>query len=716
MAEVKEYEIKVKTSEAQKAVEELNEQLKIQGDVVLELQGQLLNLEKELDKIEGNSGKAISQRKILNAQIKKTKAELKGETLAQKVLNKQKKDHTDVIKKNVSETKKAAIATKGATKETVNFSGALGFIDQKTGGAVTGFKNLVKGLVNVRKGFTGVKIAIISTGIGAFVVAVGSLAAAFTRSEKGQEKFQRIMAGVGAVVNQVMDAFADLGEALLKPEETLKKLANGFLEFAKKPLPFLIDGFKNAGKAASDFVEETSKELDIIDKITKKRQKAHHIERDLQVERANADREINEIRLKAEDRETQTASDRIKLLRKAQQIEEDITQKEINAKQLYLDALLKENDLGKSTIKDKDDIAKLQAELIDLDTKKLRAQRLLQTQATTAINEEKREKEQKIKDEEAQIAKDKKQKEDKIQEDKENEIQKAEDLAALKKEIRDKEAVSEDESRALRLIKIKEEYDLLIQLAKEAGLLTADLEAARDEAINEAKNAFNEKDIQRADKLVADKQKLIDKELQSEEKRKEDTITYRNETFDNAVMLAGAETKLGKALLLAKQLLLAKDFVMSLQASIKNATLATSDATVKGANAGVEVAGSVAKASNSAPFPLNLPFILGALATGIGIVSAVSSAVKATKTAANAAGGSGGGGGISSSGLSSIAASAPTSSAPSFNIVGQSGTNQLADAIGGQNQRPLRTYVVASDVTSAQSMERNIISGSSLGG
>lgn len=698
MAEVKEYEIKVKTAEAQKAVEELNEQLKIQGDVVLALQGQLVKLEQELDKVEGNSGKAIAQRKIINDQIKKTKAELKGETLAQKVLNKQKKDHTDIIKKNTA-------ATKTATKESADFSGALGFIDQKTGGAVTGFKNLVKGLVNVRKGFTGVKIAIISTGIGAFVVAIGSLAAAFTRSEKGQEKFQRIMAKVGAVVNQVMDAFADLGEALLKPQETLKKLGNGFLEFAKKPLPFLIDGFKKAGKAASDFTKETEKEIDIIDKITKKRQKAHHIERDLLVERANADREINEIRLKAEDRENLSATQRIELLRKAQEIEEDITQKEINAKQLYLDALLKENELGKSTIKDKDDIAKLQSELIELDTKKLRSQRLLETQITTASREEKRKKE-----------KEKKDAEDEIKENEAKVKKEEEDLAALKKEIRDAQAVTEDKERALRLTKIEEEYDALIKLAKAAGLVTTELEAAKNTAVLNAKSEFNKTDQERADKVTDENTKRIEKETAAEEKRKNDIISYRNESFDNAVLLAGEETKLGKALLLAKQLLLARDFVMSLQATIKNATLASADATVKGANAGVEVAGSVAKAANTAPPPLNLPFILSALATGIGVVGAVSSAVKATKTAANAAGGSGGGGGISSSGLSSIAASAPTSSAPSFNIVGQSGTNQLADAIGGQNQRPLRTYVVASDVTSAQSMERNIISGSSLGG
>jgi hypothetical protein len=51
---------------------------------------------------------------------------------------------------------------------------------------------------------------------------------------------------------------------------------------------------------------------------------------------------------------------------------------------------------------------------------------------------------------------------------------------------------------------------------------------------------------------------------------------------------------------------------------------------------------------------------------------------------------------------------------PSFNVVGASNTNQLADAIGGQAQQPVKAYVVSNDVTTAQSMDRNIVSGASI--
>ena len=62
--------------------------------------------------------------------------------------------------------------------------------------------------------------------------------------------------------------------------------------------------------------------------------------------------------------------------------------------------------------------------------------------------------------------------------------------------------------------------------------------------------------------------------------------------------------------------------------------------------------------------------------------------------------------------------SVPTapSTPPAFNIVGQSGTNQLASAIGGQSQQPIQAFVVSGQVTSAQELDRNIIEDASIGG
>ena len=55
---------------------------------------------------------------------------------------------------------------------------------------------------------------------------------------------------------------------------------------------------------------------------------------------------------------------------------------------------------------------------------------------------------------------------------------------------------------------------------------------------------------------------------------------------------------------------------------------------------------------------------------------------------------------------------APTMSAPQFNVVGQSGVNQLASL----GQQPIQAYVVSGQVTSQQALDRNRLANATLGG
>jgi len=57
-----------------------------------------------------------------------------------------------------------------------------------------------------------------------------------------------------------------------------------------------------------------------------------------------------------------------------------------------------------------------------------------------------------------------------------------------------------------------------------------------------------------------------------------------------------------------------------------------------------------------------------------------------------------------------------SSMAPQFNVVGNSGVNQLAETMQGRSaQAPIQAYVVANDVTTAQGLNRNIVTNASLG-
>jgi len=103
----------------------------------------------------------------------------------------------------------------------------------------------------------------------------------------------------------------------------------------------------------------------------------------------------------------------------------------------------------------------------------------------------------------------------------------------------------------------------------------------------------------------------------------------------------------------------------------------------------------------SAP-PFN--FIAAAAVTAAGIANVKS--ILSTKDPQPPAGlGASGGGSVPTPAI-------PTP--PSFNVVGQGETSQLADAIGGQTQTPLKAYVVSNDVTTAQGLERNIVEGATI--
>lgn len=54
--------------------------------------------------------------------------------------------------------------------------------------------------------------------------------------------------------------------------------------------------------------------------------------------------------------------------------------------------------------------------------------------------------------------------------------------------------------------------------------------------------------------------------------------------------------------------------------------------------------------------------------------------------------------------------------APQFNVVGNTGVNQLAGVIGNREAAPVQSYVLANNVTTAQSLQRNIIQSATLGG
>jgi len=108
-------------------------------------------------------------------------------------------------------------------------------------------------------------------------------------------------------------------------------------------------------------------------------------------------------------------------------------------------------------------------------------------------------------------------------------------------------------------------------------------------------------------------------------------------------------------------------------------------------------------ATTVTPFETVLKFVnAGAI-----LASGLKNVKKIASVKVPSASGGGGGGGSAPSGGS-------ITKPPSFNVVGASNTNQLADAVAGQEKQPVQAFVVANDVTTAQSLQNNIVKGSTI--
>ena len=121
-------------------------------------------------------------------------------------------------------------------------------------------------------------------------------------------------------------------------------------------------------------------------------------------------------------------------------------------------------------------------------------------------------------------------------------------------------------------------------------------------------------------------------------------------------------------------------------------------------NALINTASLILKAADLFVFPSPAGIAAVGLASAMGAMQVAAIAKQKFQTSANA-----------NPSVSNGSSSGVEVQAPDFNIVGQSASNQLAEAVKGQLSQPIKTYVVSKDVSTAQEMERNIIGSASLG-
>lgn len=458
------------------------------------------------------------------------------------------------------------------------------------------------------------------------------------------------------------------------------KITSAVKNFANS-VPFLSKSIEVVKTAFNDLIERFRPVLEFFGLLPD------------EVERANqAIVESNEEVIKSTERE-------IALLQAKGATQKEIFEAQREQLQAELDNL-KRNEADKEEIYEKETellvlVAKEQKRIAD-ERSKLEEQR---TQKQKEEQEKRKAQEEKALQEEQ----DRIQKELELEEDRQESI--SDILLKFREKQRDIEAESEIDKINLEEERQLQELERLRATEEEKDAIRQFYEERRKEQRLVDEEEEREKQKEKDEFELQQIEERLEKEAQLEQEK----INLRKQSLQTLSELFGQETALGKAALIAKQAILLQELIINAKSTLGLAKKKATEATLEGVSASSAIASGAAKTVGSAPFPANIPLLIGYAATAAGIISSVKQAVSKTKAVA----GQGGGGDIGN-----IQIPTPSASIPSTQTVDNPLLNnqlQVADATQ-QRQQPIQAYVISGDVSNAQQAEAKIRNRRRVGG
>ena len=518
--------------------------------------------------------------------------------------------------------------------------------------------------------FGSIKAGLISTGIGAFVVLIGSLISYFTQTKRGAEFLKQAMAGLGAVVSVVTDLFSSVGEEAVSAFKDPKKAITELWEFIKdnlmNRLTGMVDGFTAAGKTiqaalrfdwdevkegaldygtaliqvatgmdaeqqkkflegVKDIGKELSAEAIAMVALEKASQKLADSQRDLNVETAQAVADIEKLKLKAEDI-TKTYKEREEAANSAFKKETDLENKRIELAKEAVRIQKAQMEMSENTAEDLDALAELEINLANVRQESAGRQISLQNFLNGLRETEKAQKEaDKAKADADKLAAEATAKSE------------ADFLLALQQE-NTLALIADLEERALAELKIQEDKELAsAELMENSELVKEEIR----EKFARKRGEIGKKDAE--------------EQVKWSEMSSEQQLGIASSTAGDMATILGEETAAGKAFAITQATI---DTFASAQSSFKSMS--------------------------------GIP-VIGPALGGIAAAAAVAAGLANVKAIAGAGGGGGGGGG---------------GSAPSVPALPQIPAHQMMSGAfelsGGQEPEPLQAYVVSDDITDSQ--------------
>jgi hypothetical protein len=309
---------------------------------------------------------------------------------------------------------KLSSGTKAATTETTLLSGAMGKVKLAMAAVGKAAKMM----------FGTMKAGMISSGIGALVLGVIALFAYFKKTQRGAEMLERALAGMGAVVDVIVDLFSKAGEIMVGAFKNPKQAITDLWEAIKKNLmnriTGFIDGFKALGrvikgvfsmdwdevtegakeygtaliqvgtgldaeqqKAFADGIKAVAKEMndeaDAAMRLKGIMQGIRREEMEFSKVRAQTRQEVAKARLLAMD-ESLSQEKRLEAINEVMALELKMTSDLIALQKKKVAAKAAELALGESMIEDEEELMALEVELINMTTQSTMTQKRLMTE------------------------------------------------------------------------------------------------------------------------------------------------------------------------------------------------------------------------------------------------------------------------------------------------------------------------------------------------
>jgi hypothetical protein len=439
------------------------------------------------------------------------------------------------------------------------------------GVTVGGLKGMFAGAMKSAKMmFSSVKIGLISTGIGAFVVALGTMAQYFKDNEEGASKFREITSQLGVVIGNITDVISDFGGALIK---LFSKDFKGFKDSMKDA----VDGVKNFGKT-------TKEEMEMAKKLEKERAELIIFERDANVSKAKSEAEIMKLRMQARDEEKFTNEERLEFMRQANKLADEQLKKDLHIAQKKLEFQRIENSYSKSSTENLNAEADLEAQLFNIQRSNFSERKRMKSEEQAIVKRISADNEKEAKAEENRLAKE--------QENKEKELELLRTSGLSKQELEIEQATTK--------------YEALLALAEKYGHDTTAITTQFENQKLDIINKFNKEEEKQEKKKGKDDLKIQQATLKAKQAA---TINSSKAILSGISQLAGEGTKVGKAAAVAQILI---DTASGISSAI----------------AGASAAGAASGPAAPITTPLLIAQLVGQVLAGIGQAKAVLGKVK----------------------------------------------------------------------------------------